>query len=201
MQAYTVTALTKGEKVLWECFLEMLPELYNLRYNDLWKQLIKEVTGSKYKPELLPLGQPDEMSTYQLFTCSQGFSMEAMKEILVSTFEWWPRGNLIPGDAQCPWHSHSPSCLHLAPQQQCILGRLFLFVIFSLHTDILDLKRYYTNTQVIVLTATEIKVLSCRLFALNVSKLSGLHQTPPELGFLVCTRSRRDDWLVTWMPS
>lgn len=178
----------------------MLPEFYNLRYNDLWKQLIKEMTGSRYKPELLPPWQPAEMSTHQLFTCSQGFSMEAMKKILVSTLEWCPQGNLIPGDAQCPWRSHSPSCLHLAPQQQCILGRLFLLVIFSLHTDILDLKRDYTNAQVIVLAATEIKVLPCRLFALNVSKLSGSPQTPPELGFLVYPGSQRDDWLVIWMP-
>lgn len=93
--------------------------------------------------------------------------------------------------------AHSPSCLHLAPQQQCILGRLFLLVIFSLHTDILDLKRDYTNAQVIVLAATEIKVLPCRLFALNVSKLSETPQTPPELGFLVYPGSQRDDWLVT----
>lgn len=100
-----------------------------------------------------------------------------------------PTGNLIPGDARRPWRSHSPSCLHLAPQQQSILGRLFLFVIFSLHTDILDLRRDYTNAQVIVQTATEIKVLPCRLLALNVSKLSGSPQTPPELGFLVYTQS------------
>lgn len=36
--------------------------------------------------------------------------------------------------------SRSPSCLHLAPQQQSVLGRLFLFVVLSFHTDILDLR-------------------------------------------------------------
>lgn len=41
--------------------------------------------------------------------------------------------------------SHSPSCLHLAPQQQRILGRFLLLVVFRLHTDILDLR--FTRTR------------------------------------------------------
>lgn len=39
-----------------------------------------------------------------------------------------------------------PSSFHLAPKQQGIFSRLFLLVVFCLHTDVLDLSAHHSFT-------------------------------------------------------
>lgn len=79
---------------------------------------------------------------------SQAFSMEGLTGLLrgssgglpVTTLDVMTAVGPALGEAAGPPRPHSPGGLHLAPQQQCILGRLLLFVVFSFHTDVLDLR-------------------------------------------------------------
>lgn len=69
--------------------------------------------------------------------------------------------------------SDLPSCLHLAPQQKCILSRFLLFVVFCLNTDILNLQYHIGGLEASCLPDFPTNVIFYRLHAFKGNNPTG----------------------------